>query len=234
MNIVSGFLALHVPEEDVFWLMASICERLARPFYESNMVGGLVSQKVASMLVQKLIPGVYKRLGGQMVESLCFRWFLCLFVTTFREEVVLRLLDCFFFRGRVVLFQVALGLFGLFEEKIVEAGGGAGVLGLGGVGGVAGGSEVVAGLFGGLVDVDEERLFWSAFERFGGVTEEMLRGMETACFAKIVKEKREEQQEFQRREEERKRRKLEKERREGGGRGGRGGRRREEEEFWIV
>ena len=194
MNIVSAFLALHVPEEDCFWLLTSICERLAPSFYSSDMVGGLVLQKVSSALVQKLLPKVFRFLEAQIVEFLCFKWFLCLFVTVFREGVALKLLDCFFFRGRVVLYQVALAVFSLFEEKILS---------------LPSPAEATM-LFDGVLELDEGELFRTAFEKFALVTEDAVENLETGCYLRTVKEKKQEQAEFARREEAKEKREQEK------------------------
>jgi len=194
MNIVSAFLVLHVSEEDSFWLLASICERLAPSFYASDMVGGLVLQKVSSGLLRKLLPKVFHFLEGQIIEFLCFKWFLCLFVTIFREGVALKLLDCFFFRGRVVLFQVALAVFSLFEERILA---------------LPSPADAIV-LLDGVLELDEGELFRKAFGEFAVVTEEAVENLEMSWYDQIVKEKKQEQAEFMRREEERERRKQEK------------------------
>eukprot|EP01102_Stenamoeba_stenopodia_P017114 TRINITY_DN6093_c0_g1_i1.p1 TRINITY_DN6093_c0_g1~~TRINITY_DN6093_c0_g1_i1.p1 ORF type:complete len:1052 (-),score=286.58 TRINITY_DN6093_c0_g1_i1:38-3193(-) len=121
LNIVCALLLIYMEEENAFWVLSSICEILIPENYAKTMIGSLVDQHILEDLMKSYLPSIYRHLSQCKVpiDIISQPWFLNLFIGYFPLEVVLLILDCFFYEGSVVLLAMALAIFKLNSERIL-------------------------------------------------------------------------------------------------------------------
>ena len=122
LNFLAGILLLFMPEEDTYWMLHSMVELLLpKDYYSPGMLGVHTDTKVLKVLLAQHNPPVANHLNQLRVDvTICsLEWFLCLYVNTLPIETCLRVWDCLFTEGDVILFRVALALFKLYEKDIL-------------------------------------------------------------------------------------------------------------------
>eukprot|EP00111_Clytia_hemisphaerica_P005802 TCONS_00016792-protein len=109
MNIVASVLLLYCTEEEAFWLLTCVCENMLPDYYNTKVVGALVDQAVFEVLTEDYIPDLHAHLKKVGVLSMIsLSWFLTIFISVVPLSCAVHILDCFFYDGAKVLFQLAL------------------------------------------------------------------------------------------------------------------------------
>lgn len=121
MNIVVSVLLIYMSEEEAFWLLTVLCERLLPGYYTINMVGAVVDNHVFEKLVSQLMPVLGEHLEKYEIQLsvACLPWFLTLFVNSLPLSCSLRILDCFFMEGPKFLFQIGLAILKVNGDDIM-------------------------------------------------------------------------------------------------------------------
>ncbi|CAK1552200.1 unnamed protein product [Leptosia nina] len=121
MNIVASVLLIYCPEEQAFWLLATICETLLPDYYNTRVVGALVDQGVLEELTKSQLPDLHAKLDELgMMKMISLSWFLTLFISVMPYESAVNVMDCFFYDGAKVIFQVTLTILDVNKDKLLK------------------------------------------------------------------------------------------------------------------
>ncbi|XP_034840730.1 TBC1 domain family member 9 isoform X2 [Maniola hyperantus] len=121
MNIVASVLLIYCPEEQAFWLLATICETLLPDYYNTRVVGALVDQGVLDELTKAHLPELHAKLDELgMMKMISLSWFLTLFISVMPYECAVNVMDCFFYDGAKVIFQVTLTILDINRDMLLN------------------------------------------------------------------------------------------------------------------
>ena len=121
MNIISSVLLIYNSEEEAFWLLVAICERLLPDYYNPKVVGALVDQSVMGHLVQTHLPDLHAKISDLgVLHLICMPWFLTLFLSVMPYHTAVYVMDSFFYSGSRVMFQLALTILASNKDFLLD------------------------------------------------------------------------------------------------------------------
>ncbi|KIJ55489.1 hypothetical protein M422DRAFT_24063 [Sphaerobolus stellatus SS14] len=122
MNILTAALLIYMSEEQAFWLLEVLCDRLLPGYYSPSMHGTLLDQRVFESLVQKCLPIIHDHFRDVDVQLsvASLPWFLSLYINSMPLIFAFRIADCFFCMGPKVLFQVGLAVLKINGEALLQ------------------------------------------------------------------------------------------------------------------
>ncbi|KAF7983686.1 hypothetical protein HWV62_19599 [Athelia sp. TMB] len=84
MNILAAAILIYMSEEQAFWLLGVLCDRLLPGYYSQSMHGTLLDQRVFESLVQRCLPMIHDHFQAVDVQLsvASLPWFLSLFINT--------------------------------------------------------------------------------------------------------------------------------------------------------
>lgn len=62
MNIVVALLLLYMSEEEAFWLLSVLCERLIPDYYSQALIGSIVDQQILEQLIEEYLPEIARHM----------------------------------------------------------------------------------------------------------------------------------------------------------------------------
>ncbi|XP_061649222.1 TBC1 domain family member 8 isoform X2 [Phyllopteryx taeniolatus] len=111
MNILASVLLLYAKEEEAFWLLVAVCERMLPDYFNRRVIGAQVDQSVFEQLIGECLPDLADHFPDlSTLSSVSLSWFLTIFVSVLPFHSAVRVVDWFFFHGIKAIFQLALAV----------------------------------------------------------------------------------------------------------------------------
>lgn len=124
LTSIVGHLLLLAPEEDAFWIFASIMDAHLRSYFSTSTIQIEVDAALLSKAVEVNDPAVHKKLyvSLQMAPASITRpWFSGLFVGTLPVDHLHRIWDIFLYEGMPFLFRVGLAVIHCVRHLLLQA-----------------------------------------------------------------------------------------------------------------
>uniref|UniRef100_A0A8D3EDZ4 TBC1 domain family member 8 n=1 Tax=Scophthalmus maximus TaxID=52904 RepID=A0A8D3EDZ4_SCOMX len=121
MNILASVLLLYAKEEEAFWLLVAVCERMLPDYFNRRVIGAQVDQSVFEELIRERLPELAEHVPDlSSLSSVSLSWFLTLFLSVLPFHSAVRVVDCFFFHGIKAVLQLGLAVLDANAAQLCE------------------------------------------------------------------------------------------------------------------
>lgn len=120
MNILTSVLLLYAKEEEAFWLLVAVCERMLPDYFNRRIIGALVDQAVFEELIRVYLPQLTEHMTDMtFFSSVSLSWFLTLFISVLPIESAVNVVDCFFYDGIKAILQLGLAVLDYNMDRLL-------------------------------------------------------------------------------------------------------------------
>ncbi|XP_057677365.1 TBC1 domain family member 8B isoform X1 [Corythoichthys intestinalis] len=121
MNILTSVLLLYAKEEEAFWLLVAVCERMLPDYFNRRIIGALVDQAVFEDLIRENLPQLVENMTDlSFFSSVSLSWFLTLFISVLPIESAVNVVDCFFYDGIKAILQLGLAVLDYNVDALIS------------------------------------------------------------------------------------------------------------------
>ncbi|KAF9220361.1 RabGAP TBC [Gyrodon lividus] len=124
LTSVAGHLLLLAPEEDAFWIFASMMDAHLRPYFSMNANQIEVDASLFSKALEGNDSVLTKKLYVQLSiapANITWPWFSALFVGTLPVDCLHRVWDIFLYEGMSYLFRIGLVVINCVRHLLLQA-----------------------------------------------------------------------------------------------------------------
>lgn len=84
MNLITASFLIYMSEEQCFWCLTVLCDRLLPGYYSPSMYGTVLDQRVFEHLVQRCLPSIHDHFAEADVQLsvASLPWFLSLYISS--------------------------------------------------------------------------------------------------------------------------------------------------------
>ncbi|KAK1882939.1 TBC1 domain family member 8B [Dissostichus eleginoides] len=112
---------LYAKEEEAFWLLVAVCERMLPDYFNRRIIGALVDQAVFEDLIRENLPQLVEHMTDLcFFSSVSLSWFLTLFISVLPIESAVNVVDCFFYDGIKAILQLGLAVLDYNMEALIS------------------------------------------------------------------------------------------------------------------
>lgn len=120
MNILTSVLLLYAKEEEAFWLLVAVCERMLPDYFNRRIIGALVDQAVFEEFIRSHLPQLTDHITDMtFFSSVSLSWFLTIFISVLPIESAVNVVDCFFYDGIKAILQLGLAILDYNLDKLL-------------------------------------------------------------------------------------------------------------------
>ncbi|XP_066570863.1 TBC1 domain family member 8B isoform X2 [Amia ocellicauda] len=120
MNILTSVLLLYAKEEEAFWLLVAVCERMLPDYFNRRIIGALVDQAVFEELIREKLSQLTEHMTDMtFFSSVSLSWFLTLFISVLPIESAVNVVDCFFYDGIKAILQLGLAVLDYNMDRLL-------------------------------------------------------------------------------------------------------------------
>ncbi|EGC30241.1 hypothetical protein DICPUDRAFT_50853 [Dictyostelium purpureum] len=122
MSFVAALIIPYLSEEEAFHILVRFFNGVMRDFYGVGMKELQLRVFQLKKFVEDLFPKLHKHLNDIELDTSIFTspWFLTVFAYHFSDEVATRILDVIFFQGLEAFFSIALAIFQIIQDDLLE------------------------------------------------------------------------------------------------------------------
>lgn len=120
MNRLAAVALLVLPEEEAFWCLVAIVDKIMPIGYYNDLWLAQVDSNVVMEFVAIKMSSLNEHFKKEGIELSLFAWFLTIFVDGTPPALFLRLWDCFLYEGDKIMFRVALALLKMYETELLK------------------------------------------------------------------------------------------------------------------